>query len=241
MTSPISDADCALLTGLIRAVPDFPQPGVMFRDITPLLADPTAFGRAVELMVDGYGGIDRVVAIESRGFILGAPVALAMHAGLVPVRKVGRLPANTIHEDYSLEYGVNTLEIHADSIAAGDRVLIVDDVLATGGTVLGRLEPGQSVGRNGDRGEPAHRTRVSQREGEADRSGRAERARLLDRCGKENMGAVDKGRLDVDRFVGARGQGNGCIREHGERFDPVHDKTGRIEFAAEEDIPDDVK
>ena len=135
MTSPISDADRALLTGLIRAVPDFPQPGVMFRDITPLLADPTAFGRAVELMVDGYGGIDRVVAIESRGFILGAPVALAMHAGLVPVRKVGRLPANTIHEDYSLEYGVNTLEIHADSIMAGDRVLIVDDVLATGGTV----------------------------------------------------------------------------------------------------------
>jgi adenine phosphoribosyltransferase len=135
MTSPISDADRALLTGLIRAVPDFPQPGVIFRDITPLLADPTAFGRAVELMVDGYGGIDRVVAIESRGFILGAPVALAMHAGLVPVRKVGRLPANTIHEDYSLEYGVNTLEIHADSIAAGDRVLIVDDVLATGGTV----------------------------------------------------------------------------------------------------------
>jgi adenine phosphoribosyltransferase len=119
----------------IRDVADFPQVGVLFRDITPLLADPGAFGIAVDALAKPYHGVDKVVAIESRGFILGAPVALKLHAGLVPVRKVGRLPAETIREDYALEYGVNTVEIHSDAIQAGDQVLIVDDVLATGGTV----------------------------------------------------------------------------------------------------------
>ncbi len=135
MPFELSDIDRHLLTKHIRDVPDFPQPGVMFRDITPLLADPISFGRAVELLADPFPGVNKVVAIESRGFILGAPVALALHAGLVPVRKIGRLPADTIREDYNLEYGSNSLEIHRDAIEPGDKVLIVDDVLATGGTV----------------------------------------------------------------------------------------------------------
>lgn len=128
-------ADLQIIRQHIRDVPDFPQPGILFRDITPMLSDPKAFGVAVELLARPFVGVDKVVAIESRGFILGAPVALALHAGLVPVRKAGRLPADTIHENYSLEYGVNILEIHRDAIASGDKVLIVDDVLATGGTV----------------------------------------------------------------------------------------------------------
>jgi adenine phosphoribosyltransferase len=135
MSLPISAADRNLLTGLIRDVPDFPQPGIMFRDITPLLSDPIGFRRSVELLAEPFTKVNKVVAIESRGFILGAPVALALHAGLVPVRKVGRLPAETIREEYSLEYGSNVLEIHRDAIKQGDQVLIVDDVLATGGTV----------------------------------------------------------------------------------------------------------
>jgi adenine phosphoribosyltransferase len=135
MADEISDSDRALLARHIRDVPDFPQPGIMFRDITPLLADPVSFGRAIELVAEPFTGVDKVVAIESRGFILGAPVALALHAGLIPVRKIGRLPADTEREDYALEYGTATLEIHRDAINQGDRVLIVDDVLATGGTV----------------------------------------------------------------------------------------------------------
>lgn len=124
-----------LMRSRVRAVPDFPQPGILFRDITPLLAEPQIFHVVVEEMAEGFGDVNKVVAIESRGFILGAPVALALHAGLVPVRKAGRLPAETIQADYSLEYGANTLEMHRDAIEAGDQVLIVDDVLATGGTV----------------------------------------------------------------------------------------------------------
>jgi len=135
MSTQLSPADEQLLTQHIRAVPDFPQPGVMFRDITPLLADPIAFHRTIELLIENFPGINRVVAIESRGFILGAPVALALHAGMVPVRKIGKLPADTIREDYTLEYGTASLEIHRDAIQPGDQVLIVDDVLATGGTV----------------------------------------------------------------------------------------------------------
>jgi adenine phosphoribosyltransferase len=127
--------DVDLLKSRIRSVPDFPQPGVLFRDITPLLADPAAFRMAVDAMSAPYRGIDHVVAIESRGFILGAPVAYHLGAGLILVRKVGKLPPQTISEDYGLEYGTNTVEIHSDAINPGERVLIVDDVLATGGTV----------------------------------------------------------------------------------------------------------
>jgi adenine phosphoribosyltransferase len=135
MTDHSRDADIDLIRSRIRAVPDFPQPGVLFRDITPMLADARAFEAAVDAMTAHFPHVDKVVAIESRGFLLGAPVALALHAGLVLVRKVGRLPGETVREDYALEYGSNTLEIHKDAITQGDRVLIVDDVLATGGTI----------------------------------------------------------------------------------------------------------
>src|SRR4051794_8392412 len=123
------------LMSRIRSVPDFPQPGIIFRDITPLLADPEAFKLAVDAMAEPFGDIDHVVAIESRGFILGAPVAYRLGAGLVIARKLGKLPPTTIREDYGLEYGSATLEIHEDAIKPGERVLIVDDVLATGGTL----------------------------------------------------------------------------------------------------------
>lgn len=136
MSTPgLHTSELELLKARIRDVPDFPQAGVLFRDITPLLADPEAFRLAVDGMAAPFGGIDHVVAIESRGFILGAPVAYRLGAGLVLVRKSGKLPAATLREDYGLEYGTNTVEIHEDAIRAGERVVIVDDVLATGGTV----------------------------------------------------------------------------------------------------------
>jgi adenine phosphoribosyltransferase len=134
------------LRDLVRDVPDFPNPGILFRDITPLLANGQAFQAVVGLMAAPYDEIDVVVAIESRGFILGAPVALALGAGLVPVRKVGRLPAETIRADYELEYGVNTIEIHKDAITPGQRVLIVDDLLATGGTVRATIKLIEELG-----------------------------------------------------------------------------------------------
>ena len=123
------------IRSLIRDVPDFPQPGILFRDITPMLANGEALHTAASLLASPFEAIDLVVAIESRGFILGAPVALELGAGLVPVRKPGKLPYRTISQAYSLEYGTNTLEMHVDAIQPGQRVLIVDDLLATGGTV----------------------------------------------------------------------------------------------------------
>lgn len=124
------------LKPFIRDVPDFPKPGIVFKDITPLLADPIAFSTVIDLIVVhfGRGNVDKVVGIEARGFILAAPVAYHFGAGYVPVRKKGKLPWETESEEYSLEYGTAELEIHRDSIKAGERVLIVDDVLATGGT-----------------------------------------------------------------------------------------------------------
>src|SRR5829696_341776 len=130
-----SNLDLDLLRARIRDVPDFPQQGVLFRDITPLLADPVAFKQAIDGMSMPFEGIEHVVAIESRGFILGAPVAYRLGAGLVLVRKAGKLPSGTLREEYALEYGTNAVEIHQDAIQPGERVLIVDDVLATGGTV----------------------------------------------------------------------------------------------------------
>jgi adenine phosphoribosyltransferase len=132
---PLSDQDDSLRR-LIRAVPDFPQPGIIFRDISPLLADPIAFNRAIERLSEPFSGqrIDRVAAIESRGFLFGAPLALRLGCALVPVRKLGKLPGPTVSREYSLEYGRNHLEIRSDAIAVGERVLVVDDVLATGGT-----------------------------------------------------------------------------------------------------------
>ena len=120
----------------IRDVPDFPKPGIMFKDITPLLLDPARFRRTVELMAAPFAGskVRRVVSIESRGFLLGAPIALLLEAGLVPIRKPGKLPAARGRVEYALEYGTDALEMHRDAVGQGDRVLIVDDVLATGGT-----------------------------------------------------------------------------------------------------------
>jgi adenine phosphoribosyltransferase len=125
-----------ILHELVRDVPDFPQPGVVFKDISPLLANHAGFSMVVEALAEsGRGaGVDKVVGIEARGFILGAPVALALGAGFVPVRKEGKLPGETHTVSYDLEYGSAVLEVHADGIRPGERVLIVDDVLATGGT-----------------------------------------------------------------------------------------------------------
>ena len=121
---------------LVRDVPDFPKAGILFRDITPILLDPRALGEAVDEVVAPFrqGGITKVVAVESRGFVLGAPAALVLNAGLVLVRKPGKLPAATRRAEYKLEYGTDALEVHVDALGAGDRALIVDDVLATGGT-----------------------------------------------------------------------------------------------------------
>ncbi len=125
---------------LVRDVPDFPKPGVMFKDITPLLADHAGFTAVVQALADagrdetGATVVDKVIGMEARGFILAAPVALALGVGFVPVRKAGKLPSATYAVSYSLEYGEETLEIHTDALAPGERVLLVDDVLATGGT-----------------------------------------------------------------------------------------------------------
>ncbi len=120
----------------VREVADYPSDGVTFRDITPLLGDAAAFGAAVEGLVAEFAGVevDRVVGVESRGFIFGAPVAFRIGAGFAPVRKAGKLPWAVVREEYDLEYGTDKLEIHRDAIHPGERILIVDDVLATGGT-----------------------------------------------------------------------------------------------------------
>ncbi len=122
----------------IRDVPDFPSPGILFRDITPLLLQPRLFHAAVDRMAGPLGGqpVDTILAIESRGFIFGAPMALHLEAGLVPARKVGKLPWKTRRMEYALEYGTDAIEVHLDAIKPGERVLIVDDLIATGGTLL---------------------------------------------------------------------------------------------------------
>ncbi len=125
------------LRTFIRDVPDFPKPGILFRDITPLLANPVAFRKAIELLAEPFRdkGIEAVVAAEARGFIFAAPLALELSAGFVPVRKPGKLPFDTHAFHYELEYGTDTLEIHIDGVRPGQRVLLVDDLLATGGTM----------------------------------------------------------------------------------------------------------
>lgn len=124
------------LRQLVRDIPDYPQPGVVFRDITPLLGHPEAFGQAINAMVELFADVpvDRVIGVEARGFIIAAPVAYRIGAGFVPVRKPGKLPWAVAREEYNLEYGTDKLEIHRDALHPGERVLIVDDVLATGGT-----------------------------------------------------------------------------------------------------------
>ncbi|MBP1705011.1 MAG: adenine phosphoribosyltransferase [Chloroflexi bacterium] len=130
------------LRAKVREIPDFPKPGILFYDITTLLKEAPAYRSAVDLMLAPYldARIEIVVGMESRGFIFSGPMAYQLGAGLVPVRKLGKLPAETISVEYALEYGTNTLEVHRDAIAPGQRVLIVDDLLATGGTVQGTVE-----------------------------------------------------------------------------------------------------
>ena len=121
---------------LIRDVPDFPKPGILFKDITPVVQDYAALKEVTERLAEWARAkkIDAIVGIEARGFIFGVPVAMALEVGFVPLRKLGKLPANTIAEEYALEYGTNTVEIHSDSLHPGQRVIIIDDLLATGGT-----------------------------------------------------------------------------------------------------------
>jgi adenine phosphoribosyltransferase len=135
---------------LIRAIPDFPIPGILFRDITPLLADPEGFKATIDLFVERYrdAKVEAVVGIEARGYMLGAPVAYALGAGFVPVRKPGKLPGEKFSEEYALEYGTNTLEIHADAVGHGHRVLVIDDLLATGGTIAATLRLLEKLGAN---------------------------------------------------------------------------------------------
>ncbi len=145
---PDTIIDTDWVRGLIRDIPDFPKPGVEFRDITPLLGNGPAFQRAVSELVQRFEGlaVDRVLGMEARGFILAAPVALAIGAGFVPVRKLGKLPWAVVREEYSLEYGTDKLEIHRDAIHPGERILIIDDVLATGGTAAATCRLVEALG-----------------------------------------------------------------------------------------------
>ena len=133
---------------LIRDVPDFPKPGIMFKDITPLLLDPTAFDEVIDQLVHRHKDkkMDAVVGIESRGFIIGAPLALRLNVPFVLVRKKGKLPADKVEKSYDLEYGQATIEMHRDSIESGQRVLIVDDLLATGGTTAATIDLVEGLG-----------------------------------------------------------------------------------------------
>ncbi len=126
------------IESFIRSIPDYPIPGVMFRDITTLLKNPEAFHQTMTLLSEHYQafGIEKVIGIESRGFIFGASLADRLNAGFVPIRKKGKLPYKTLSQEYSLEYGLDTIEIHVDAVEPGERVLIVDDLIATGGTAL---------------------------------------------------------------------------------------------------------
>lgn len=136
------------LESWIRDIPDFPQKGILFKDITPLLQDGKAFRASIDRLAAHYAGagIEAVIGVESRGFIFGAPLAYQLNCGFVPVRKFGKLPAKTVSVEYALEYGTNVVEMHTDAIKPGQRVLIVDDLLATGGTVMAAIELVEKLG-----------------------------------------------------------------------------------------------
>ncbi|MFG1175180.1 adenine phosphoribosyltransferase [Erwiniaceae bacterium CAU 1747] len=135
MTATAQQLD--FLKNSIKSIPDYPKPGILFRDVTSLLEDPKAYALSIELLVERYrnAGITKVVGTEARGFLFGAPVALGLGVGFIPVRKPGKLPRQTFSESYELEYGTDCLELHCDAIQPGDKVLVVDDLLATGGTI----------------------------------------------------------------------------------------------------------
>src|SRR5580692_5945558 len=138
------------LAAIIRTIPDYPKPGIMFHDITTLLGNPRAFRRAVDEMVQPYAGmkIDKVAGLEARGFILGGAVAHQLSVGFIPLRKKGKLPHTVIGEDYDLEYGKDRMEIHIDAIEQGDQVLVVDDLIATGGTAMAGIKLMERAGAN---------------------------------------------------------------------------------------------
>ncbi len=144
--APAAEDLAGLITALIRDVPDYPEPGVVFKDITPLLGDGAAFRAVIDALAATCGPVDKVAGIEARGFILAAPVAARLGAGFVPIRKKGKLPGATFAEDYQLEYGTATIEVLTDAFAPGDRVLVIDDVLATGGTACASAELVQRAG-----------------------------------------------------------------------------------------------
>jgi adenine phosphoribosyltransferase len=140
VTAQAGDELTKLITTLVRDVPDYPQPGVMFKDITPLLADGPAFAAVIDALAGAYGPVDKVAGIEARGFVLAAPVACRLGAGFVPIRKKGKLPGATYAQEYDLEYGTATVEVLTDAFEPSERVLVIDDVLATGGTARAAAE-----------------------------------------------------------------------------------------------------
>jgi adenine phosphoribosyltransferase len=148
MTSSAGSGDelTRLITTLVRDVPDYPQAGVVFKDITPLLADGKAFAAVIEALAETYGPVDKVAGIEARGFIFAAPVACRLGTGFVPIRKKGKLPGVTFAQEYDLEYGTATIEVLTDAFAPGERVLVIDDVLATGGTARATADLVQRAG-----------------------------------------------------------------------------------------------
>jgi adenine phosphoribosyltransferase len=151
MITPIPYQDPKdLVRGLIRTIPDWPKPGVMFRDITPMMQDPRAFRALIDMFVYRHmrNRLDAVVGIDARGFIFGSALAYALNVGFVPVRKAGKLPFKTVAQPYSLEYGDATVEVHQDAIKPGQRVLLVDDLVATGGTMLAAIKLLQQLGGN---------------------------------------------------------------------------------------------
>ena len=141
-------ADGLDLASLIRDIPDFPKPGVGFKDITPLLGDAAGFAHVVDRLTEHFTGrrVDKVVGIEARGFVIAAPIAHRLGAGLVPIRKPGKLPWTTQVQEYDLEYGTDRLEVHTDAVAAGERVAVIDDVLATGGTAAAAAALIEAIG-----------------------------------------------------------------------------------------------
>ncbi len=147
MTDTIKQADIDL-KDCIRSIPDFPKPGIMFRDITPMLADPPAFRQVIRQLADHFrdANVNSIVSAEARGFIFAAPLALELGARFIPIRKPGKLPFDTDSFHYELEYGTDTLEMHTDALAKGDRVIMVDDLLATGGTIKACIELAERTG-----------------------------------------------------------------------------------------------